>query len=411
MTNEKTINLLKYMLDITLDLPLFYIEDIKNNLKEIEKYLPSLLTINKDYFNNFIDFIITTKEQNIYSITDSIFANYVVVCLDEINKNYILLGPYLLIADYKDLLSEYNQYDLTLDEINALKNYHKDLPILNKHKISNIVKIILKNIYTKNCKFKFIEKNNLFNLKSKESKTHRELISFIESDYLEKISATEYKLFFAIRQGDKLFASKCFDKLLPQTNINSNDFVNIRDYKNKLIYYNTLLKKAGELEGISTVHLQSLYNTNLDKIELSNDFNELYNLIFNMIVDYCDTISDHKLKYYSPLVKKAINHINLNLNNDLCVKDLADLFYVSPTYLARLFKKEVNSSIVEYINTQRIKQSTCLLKDSNLPIHQISQMVGISDYNYFSRLFKKYMNKTPSQYRKTILKTKGHFKI
>ncbi|CED94844.1 Transcriptional regulator, AraC [Romboutsia ilealis] len=400
MTNEKTINLLKDMLDITLDLPLFYIEDIKNNLKEIEKYLPSLLTINKDYFNNFIDFIITTKEQNIYSITDSIFANYVVVCLDEINKNYILLGPYLLIADYKDLLSEYNQYDLTLDEINALKNYHKDLPILNKHKISNIVKIILKNIYTKNCKFKFIEKNNLFNLKSKESKTHRELISFIESDYLEKISATEYKLFFAIRQGDKLFASKCFDKLLPQTNINSNDFVNIRDYKNKLIYYNTLLKKAGELEGISTVHLQSLYNTNLDKIELSNDFNELYNLIFNMIVDYCDTISDHKLKYYSPLVKKAINHINLNLNNDLCVKDLADLFYVSPTYLARLFKKEVNSSIVEYINTQRIKQSTCLLKDRNLPIHQISQMVGISDYNYFSRLFKKYMNKTPSQYRK-----------
>lgn len=400
MTNEKTINLLKDMLDITLDLPLFYIEDIKNNLKEIEKYLPSLLTINKDYFNNFIDFIITTKEQNIYSITDSIFANYVVVCLDEINKNYILLGPYLLISDYKDLLSEYNQYDLTLDEINALKNYHKDLPILNKHKISNIVKIILKNIYTKNCKFKFIEKNNLFNLKSKESKTHRELISFIESDYLEKISATEYKLFFAIRQGDKLFASKCFDKLLPQTNINSNDFVNIRDYKNKLIYYNTLLKKAGELEGISTVHLQSLYNTNLDKIELSNDFNELYNLIFNMIVDYCDTISDHKLKYYSPLVKKAINHINLNLNNDLCVKDLADLFYVSPTYLARLFKKEVNSSIVEYINTQRIKQSTCLLKDSNLPIHQISQMVGISDYNYFSRLFKKYMNKTPSQYRK-----------
>lgn len=400
MTNEKTINLLKDMLDITLDLPLFYIEDIKNNLKEIEKYLPSLLTINKDYFNNFIDFIITTKEQNIYSITDSIFANYVVVCLDEINKNYILLGPYLLIEDYKDLLSEYNQYDLTLDEINVLKNYHKDLPILNKHKISNIIKIILKNIYPKNYKFKFIEKDNLFNLKSKVRKNNHKLISLIESGYLEKISATEYKLFFAIRQGDKLFASKCFDKLLPQTNITSSDFVNIRDYKNKLIYYNTLLKKAGELEGISTVHLQNLYNTNLDKIELSNDFNELYNLIFNMIVGYCDAINDHKLKYYSPLVKKAINHINLNLNNDLCVKDLADLFYVSPTYLARLFKKEVNSSIVEYINTQRIKQSTCLLKDSNLPIHQISQMVGISDYNYFSRLFKKYMNKTPSQYRK-----------
>ncbi|WP_290459744.1 helix-turn-helix domain-containing protein [Romboutsia ilealis] len=400
MTNEKTINLLKDILDITLDLPLFYIEDIKNNLEEIEKYLPSLLTINKHYFNNFLDFIINTKEQNIYSITDSIFANYVIICLDEVNKNYILLGPYLLIEDSKDLLSEYSQYDLTLDEINILKNYHKDLPILNKHKISNIIKIILKNIYPKNYKFKFIEKDNLFNLKYKIHKTNNKLISFIELGYLEKISTTEYKLFFAIRQGDKLFASRCFDKLFPQTNISSNDFVNIRDYKNKLIYYNALLKKAGELEGISTVHLQNLYNNNLDKIELSNDFNELYNLIFNMTVDYCDTINDHKLKCYSPLIKKAINYINLNLNSDLCVKDLADLFYVSPTYLSRLFKKEVKSSIVEYINTQRIKQSTYLLKDSNLPIHQISQIVGISDYNYFSRLFKKYMNKTPSQYRK-----------
>ena len=235
MTNEKTINLLKDILDITLDLPLFYIEDIKNNLEEIEKYLPSLLTINKHYFNNFLDFIINTKEQNIYSITDSIFANYVIICLDEVNKNYILLGPYLLIEDSKDLLSEYSQYDLTLDEINILKNYHKDLPILNKHKISNIIKIILKNIYPKNYKFKFIEKDNLFNLKYKIHKTNNKLISFIELGYLEKISTTEYKLFFAIRQGDKLFASRCFDKLFPQTNISSNDFVNIRDYKNKLI--------------------------------------------------------------------------------------------------------------------------------------------------------------------------------
>lgn len=400
MKNDKTINLLKDMLDITLDLPLFYMENIKNNLEEIEKYLPSLLTINKDYFNSFIDFIITTKEQNIYSITDSIFANYIVVCLDEINKSYILLGPYLLIEDYKDPLSEYSQYNLTLDEINALKSCHKDLPILNKHKISNIVKIILKNIYPKKCKFKIVEKDTLFNLKHKEGKTHRELISFLESDYLEKISDTEYKLFFAIRQGDNIFASRCFDKLLPQTNISSNDFINIRDYKNKLIYYNTLLKKACELEGISSVYLQNLFNTNLDKIELSNDFNELYNLIFNMIVDYCDAINNHKLKYYSPLVKKAINHINSNLNSDLSVKDLANLFYVSPTYLARLFKKEVNSSIVEYINTQKIKRATFLLKDSNLPIHQISQIVGISDFNYFSRLFKKHMRQTPSQYRK-----------
>jgi|LFRM01.1.fsa_nt_gb YesN/AraC family two-component response regulator len=119
-----------------------------------------------------------------------------------------------------------------------------------------------------------------------------------------------------------------------------------------------------------------------------------------MIIGYCDAVNNYKLKNYSTLVRKVVDYINLNLINDLSVQNLADLFYVSPTYLTRIFKKEVNYSIVEYINKQKIRRSTLLLKDSNLPINQISQIVGINDFNYFSRLFKKHMNKTPSQYRK-----------
>ena len=46
----------------------------------------------------------------------------------------------------EDFIDPDVEYNLTLDEINSLKNYHKDLPILNKHKISNIVKIILNNL-------------------------------------------------------------------------------------------------------------------------------------------------------------------------------------------------------------------------------------------------------------------------
>lgn len=400
MTTDKIINLIKDMLDITLDLQLFYIKNIDNNLEKFKNYLPSLLTINKDYFNNFLNFMVNTKEQNVYSIIDSIFANYIIICLDEKNKDYILLGPYRYLKTSNDILSECNEYDLTSDEIKILKKHHKDLPILNKHKISNIIKTLLKNIYNKDCKFEFIEKNNLSKLRPKNSKTPDELITLLESQTLEKISSIEYKLFLAVREGDKFFASKCLDKLLPQTTINSSDFNSIRDYKNKLIYYNTLMKKAAELEAIPIIYLESIFSTNLNKIESSNDFNELYNIISHMIFDYCNAVSNYKLKNYSPLVRKAINYINLNLSKELSVQSLANLFYVSPTYLSRLFKKEVNASIIEYINKQKVRRSTFLLKDTDLPIHHISHIVGIDDLNYFSRLFKKYMNKTPSQYRK-----------
>ena len=399
MINNNTISLIKDLLDITLDFQLIYIKNLNDDFKKIEKYLPYFLTINKEYFNKFIKFIVNTKEKYIYSIVDPVFANYIVICLDEVNKDYLLLGPYI---STKDSSYKLEQYNLTLDEVTNLKNYHKDLPLLNKHKMTNILRILLKNVCDKDYKFEFVEKTNLFNLNFKNNKDINELINSLESKSLDEISSNEYKLFFAIREGDKFLASRFLDRLLPQKNINSNDFTNIRDYKNKLIYYNTLLKKAAELESISTVYLQSLYDTNLKKIESSNDFNKLYDLIHSMIIGYCDAINNYKLKDYSTLVRKVVDYINLNLVNDLSVKNLADLFYISPTYLARIFKKEVNYSIVEYINKQRIRRSTLLLKDSNLPVNQISQIVGINDFNYFSRLFKKYMNKTPSQYRKEI---------
>ena len=399
MINNNTISLIKDLLDITLDFQLIYIKNLNDDFKKIEKYLPYFLTINKEYFNKFIKFIVNTKEKYIYSIVDPVFANYIVICLDEVNKDYLLLGPYI---STKDSSYKLEQYNLTLDEVTNLKNYHKDLPLLNKHKMTNILRILLKNVCDKDYKFEFVEKTNLFNLNFKNNKDINELINSLESKSLDEISSNEYKLFFAIREGDKFLASRFLDRLLPQKNINSNDFTNIRDYKNKLIYYNTLLKKAAELESISTVYLQSLYDTNLKKIESSNDFNKLYDLIHSMIIGYCDAINNYKLKDYSTLVRKVVDYINLNLVNDLSVKNLADLFYISPTYLARIFKKEVNYSIVEYINKQRKRRSTLLLKDSNLPVNQISQIVRINDFNYFSRLFKKYMNKTPSQYRKEI---------
>lgn len=400
MTKDQTINLIKDMLDITLDLQLLYIKNFENNLDDLKNHFPSLLTINKDYFNNFLNFMTNTKEKNIYSIIDSVFANYIIICLDEKCKDYILLGPYMYIKNSDDILSECDEHNFTSDEIKSLKKYHRNLPILNKHKISNIIKTLLKNIYNKDCKFEFIEKNNLSNLKPKNNRTPNELIILLESQTLEKNSAIEYKLFLAVREGDKFLGSKCLDKLLPQRTINSNDFTSIREYKNKLIYYNALMKKAAEIEATPIVYLESLFNTNINNIESSNDFNELYNLVSHMIVDYCNAVVNYKLKNYSPLIRRTINYINLNLKNELSVQSLANLFYVSPTYLSRLFKKEVNASVIEYINKQKVRRSTFLLKDTDLPIHHISHIVGIDDLNYFSRLFKKYMNKTPSQYRK-----------
>ena len=77
-----------------------------------------------------------------------------------------------------------------------------------------------------------------------------------------------------------------------------------------------------------------------------------------------------------------------------------ELQNINASYLSALFKKETGVTLTEYINQKRMKQAARLLTSTKLQIQTISQYCGISDVNYFSKLFKKYAGKTPNEFRK-----------
>ena len=62
-------------------------------------------------------------------------------------------------------------------------------------------------------------------------------------------------------------------------------------------------------------------------------------------------------------------------------------------------------TIFDYLFEKRMKEAEKLLRETDLHIYQIAEKVGFSDYNYFTKIFKKFVGCTPSQYRK--LKNKG----
>ena len=84
--------------------------------------------------------------------------------------------------------------------------------------------------------------------------------------------------------------------------------------------------------------------------------------------------------------------ININL--------LANAFCISVSYLQHTFKAQTGHSIIDYMNRTRINNAEKLLLETDLHISEISEKVGFPDYNYFSRVFRKYKNLTPSEYRK-----------
>jgi two-component system response regulator YesN len=64
-----------------------------------------------------------------------------------------------------------------------------------------------------------------------------------------------------------------------------------------------------------------------------------------------------------------------------------------------MFKKETGKTMTEYLNEIRIEKACNLLTNPEYKIYQVGEMVGIPNSYYFSRIFKKSIGCTPSEYR------------
>jgi len=100
-------------------------------------------------------------------------------------------------------------------------------------------------------------------------------------------------------------------------------------------------------------------------------------------------------------IKKIVEHIHLNYQKSLRLDDLARMGGFSSHYLCRLFKELTNYTPISYLIKIRLDMAIDLLKNSEYTISEISEMVGFEDVYYFSRLFKKWMGKSPRYFVKT----------
>ncbi|MEA4968944.1 MAG: helix-turn-helix transcriptional regulator [Candidatus Pelethousia sp.] len=71
-----------------------------------------------------------------------------------------------------------------------------------------------------------------------------------------------------------------------------------------------------------------------------------------------------------------------------CAESLAQTFHVSPSYLHKIFRKQLNTSPIQYISNIKINEAQYLLSTSDLSIIQIAERCGFGDSRYFSRVFK-----------------------
>ncbi|MDE7351516.1 MAG: AraC family transcriptional regulator [Acetatifactor sp.] len=120
---------------------------------------------------------------------------------------------------------------------------------------------------------------------------------------------------------------------------------------------------------------------------------------------YVESIAQSRKKDSIDVVDTVVDYINQHLSEELSVRSLANMAYVSPDHLTRSFKKRFSMTVSDYILQRRMTLAGELLRDNKLTITMVSDCVGFGNYSYFTEQFKKYYGMTPREYQNSVRKT------
>jgi len=99
-------------------------------------------------------------------------------------------------------------------------------------------------------------------------------------------------------------------------------------------------------------------------------------------------------------IQPILYHIQHNLDQDICVDELAAMACFSKDHFTRIFKSIIGLAPCEFIIRKRIEKAQFLLLTTDLTHSQIIEKTNFKSDSYFCRIFKKYTSYTPEAYRK-----------
>jgi two-component system, response regulator YesN len=380
------------------------------DLSCMDQGLWKLLGLEKNYeiLQNFLKEKI--KSNTIYKITDTFYCTYIFLQLPDTSpSDLLMIGPYTTIELTRhNLLQLTEKYRIPAQLFSTFEKYFFNIPYLTGDSLLIVALNTLGEKLWGNINhftFETIEPGMFSGVTPFSIQTNLEeyLDSTINMKALESRYEVENQFLKAISQGLHHKAE------LMISNISSTHFEQramdpIRNLQNYCIIMNTLLRKAAETGSVHPLYVDRLSSSFARKIETLTSREGVAKLQREMVHKYCLLVKNHSMKGFSLLVQKIIIRIDSDLTADLSLNAMAEELNVNASYLSNLFKKEIGSTLTEYVNRKRVEHSILLLNTATLQIQTIAQHCGIPDVNYFTKIFKKIVGKTPREYREDILR-------
>lgn len=194
---------------------------------------------------------------------------------------------------------------------------------------------------------------------------HERIVISIHPDFLKQISSTKTDLNYCFTHRDNNFIHKIsLDK----------------EQQNRFMYF---INKIAACEGFGS-----------DMIEHAT-FIELITSITKIYVDNKD-LSSSQYKYNNQ-IQEIIRYINDNISENMSIEHLSEHFFLSESYICRIFKLSTGTTINKYITARRISMAKSMLSNG-MSINDVCSNCGFNDYSNFLKSFKKAVGVSPKKY-------------
>ena len=347
------------------------------------------------------------KPNTIYRVADAFHCHYIFLLLPNTSQlTALLIGPYLTDElTEQQILEEAEHLGIPARQFSQVLKSYSSIPAIKDHGLLHtMITAFGEILWGGGSAFEILDINQDLALGFTPLHGVRNLSGpdelLLRMNIMEQRYAYENELIRIVSQGLIHRAEQMFQGF-SSLNFEQRMEDSARNMKNYCIICNTLMRKAVEQGGVHPVYLDSVSSDFARKIESSPSAQDIQPLLLDMIRSYCRLVKKHSMQNYSSLIQRTITYIDADISGDLRLKALAEAQGVNASYLSTLFKKETGETITDHVNKKRMERAAHLLQSTKLQIQSVAQHCGISDVNYFSKLFKKHLGLTPREFRST----------
>ena len=310
-----------------------------------------------EYYNKikYIKDNIEIRIENNFKFLEGELGNYYLLFQSDSNNIDLLEGQTSIVLDdikIKIIVGEWVSLQEIYLSYKSIKMNSQDYQIKQSKSVVGISEIIPREVEEKLIDYVIEGNSNVFNIveliinniKSEDADTY--IVAIALQNVIEKI-VTKMKNEYGYIS--KLFLYDNYDKI----------------YKNK-------------------------YENNE---QIIGDFKEI-------IEEFLNLFGNFKVGYKGGIIRQACQYVVKNIDNDVSLANVSNELNISKNYFCALFKSETGENFLTFVTRTKMERAKVLLKNDNMKVYEVCDYLGYNDTTYFTRIFKKYSNMTPYEYKK-----------